>query len=113
MRYLIGVICVLAVSMASVAQPARAQESLPPQLVLRPSYFCSVDADPVSAQPVSVEPPASEGLVQTEWEEEERRGRNRRIGAAIGVSLAVVAVGVGVGVGMWKAFESKEWVTLD
>ena len=45
MRCLSGVVCMLAVSMASVAQPARAQGNLPAQLVLRPSYFLYLDAD--------------------------------------------------------------------
>jgi hypothetical protein len=50
MRYFVSVVCVLAMSLVSVASPAYAQE-LKLSLTLRPSYFYNVDVDPVSAQP--------------------------------------------------------------
>jgi hypothetical protein len=88
MRCLIGLICVLAVSMVSVAQPARAQETLPPQLMLRPSYFY-VDVDPVSARPT---------LEPAEEERPPSLGLSRGARIAIGVTVPIVALGVGVGI---------------
>ena len=106
MRSLIGIICVLAVSIASVAQPAHAQGSLPPQLVLRPSYFY-VDVDPVSTQPLDAEPSTKSEpqfpkyVILPDVEARKRQERNRRIGIGVGVSLAIVAIGVGVGIPMY------------
>jgi hypothetical protein len=117
MKWLLAGLCIIAVATTPAEASANTEgEAMSPEPIVIayiPEHLQhrvpghQHDVDPVSAQPVSVEPPTSEGLVQTEWWEEERRERNRRIGVAVGVSIAVVAVGVGVGVGTWKAFENS------
>ena len=74
-------LCVIAVSFATVASSARAQESLSPQLMLRPSYFY-VEVDPISAQPIGGE--------ATEEPEQSLSPKGKRIAIGVSVALAVV-----------------------
>ena len=131
MRYL--VICVLAGLLAwpqSVAvqtgeeAPANpglaihAQHRLPPQLMLRASYYSYLDVDPPSAATVSgaaSEPAlklegdsAGVEVTPTEQTSQPRKGLSggAKAGIAVGVILGVgLAVGVGVGVAAVRSIE--------
>ena len=116
MKYLLTSLCAIAVSSATVASPAHAQESLSPQLMLRPSYFY-VEVDPVSAEPLRGQPPEplvlrdDDGVVVGYASPEAReasgmsRGGKIALGVCIPILVAGVAFAIAVPVAVRNSFE--------
>ena len=107
MRYLVGFAFVLALvalplrakaqvdQEGTISKPTRAalfvhgRGFMPPQLMLRVSYYYDVDVDPLGAQPTR-EPATEAG------QPKKRLSRGARI--AIGVTVPIVVLGAAVGI---------------